>query len=64
MSEALIFDGLKVLEVSSWIAAPTCSAMLADMGAEVIKVEAPEVGDAYRGYYQMPPSPNSRQSAR
>lgn len=59
MSDALIFDGLKVLEVSSWIAAPTCSAMLADMGAEVIKVEAPEVGDAYRGYYQMPPSPNA-----
>lgn len=59
MSDALIFDGLKVLEVSSWIAAPTCSAMLADMGAEVIKVEAPEAGDAYRGYYQMPPSPNA-----
>lgn len=33
--------------------------MLADLGADVIKVEQPEAGDAYRGYYQMPPSPNA-----
>lgn len=59
MSEELLFSGLKVLDVSSWIAAPSCATILADHGADVIKVEAPEVGDAYRGYYQMPPSPNS-----
>ena len=59
MSEELLLEGIKVLEVSSWIAAPSCGAMLADRGAEVIKVEPPEVGDAYRGYYMLPPSPNS-----
>ncbi len=53
------FQGLKVIDASSWIAAPTCAAMFADRGADVIKIEAPEVGDAYRGYYQMPPSPNA-----
>ena len=59
MSEALLLEGINVLEVSSWIAAPSCGAMLADRGARVIKVEPPEVGDAYRNYYQLPPSPNS-----
>ena len=59
MTDELIFDGLKILDVSSWIAAPTCAAMFADLGASVIKIEPPEAGDAYRGYFQMPPSPNS-----
>ena len=59
MAEDLLFDGLRILDVSSWIAAPTCAAMFADMGADVIKVEPPETGDGYRQYYQLPPSPNS-----
>ncbi len=59
MADELLLEGIKVVEVSSWIAAPSCGAMLADRGAEVIKVEPPEVGDAYRIYYELPPSPNS-----
>jgi crotonobetainyl-CoA:carnitine CoA-transferase CaiB-like acyl-CoA transferase len=59
MSEELLFTGLKVLDVASWIAAPSCAAMLADRGADVIKIEQPEVGDAYRTYYGLPISPNS-----
>ena len=59
MAEELLLEGIKVLEVSSWIAAPSCGAMLADRGAQVTKVEPPEVGDAYRIYYDLPPSPNS-----
>lgn len=59
MSDDLILSGMRVLDVSTWIAAPSCAAMLADRGADVIKVEPPEVGDAYRGYYQLPPSPNT-----
>ena len=55
----LLFEGLRVLDVSTWIAAPAAATMLADQGADVIKVEPPEVGDAYRGYYQLPPAPNS-----
>ncbi|NKB99236.1 MAG: CoA transferase [Pseudomonadales bacterium] len=59
MADELLFEGLKVLDVGSWIAAPTSAAMLADLGADVVKIEPPEVGDGYRQYYQMPPSPNA-----
>jgi crotonobetainyl-CoA:carnitine CoA-transferase CaiB-like acyl-CoA transferase len=55
----LLFQGLKVLDVGTWIAAPTAATMLADMGAEVIKVEQPELGDAYRNYFQAIVSPES-----
>ena len=43
-------EGIKVLEVASWLAAPSCAALMADMGAEVIKVEPPG-GDTYRRMY-------------
>ena len=43
-------EGIRVLEVASWLAAPSCAALLADMGAEVIKVEPPG-GDGYRKLY-------------
>lgn len=59
MADELLFAGLKVLDVSSWIAAPTCAGMFADLGADVIKIEPPETGDGYRAYYQLPPGPNS-----
>lgn len=43
--------GIRVLEVASWLAAPSCAALMSDMGATVIKVEPPG-GDAYRRMYQ------------
>ena len=39
---------LKVLDLSHFIAGPLCSRLLADLGAEVIKVEKPETGDMAR----------------
>lgn len=41
-------DGLRVIEIASWMAAPSAAVILADMGADVIKVEPPR-GDAMRG---------------
>jgi crotonobetainyl-CoA:carnitine CoA-transferase CaiB-like acyl-CoA transferase len=39
--------GIKVVELASFVAAPAAGALLADMGAEVIKVEVPQ-GEIYR----------------
>lgn len=41
--------GLRVLDLSTMIAAPFGAALLGDLGAEVIKVELPGAGDALRG---------------
>lgn len=41
-------DDIKVVEIDSWMAAPSAGAILADLGAEVIKIE-PLSGDPMRG---------------
>ncbi len=41
--------GIRVLEVANWLAAPAAGALMADLGADVVKVEPPE-GDVFRGY--------------
>jgi itaconate CoA-transferase len=43
-------DGIRVVAFEASVAAPHCSRMLADMGAEVIKVEKPGAGDVIRGW--------------
>lgn len=43
-------QGIKVLELSRTLAGPFASMLLADMGADVLKVEQPGVGDETRGY--------------
>ena len=43
-------DGIRVVEVGQYIAGPYCAMLLADQGAEVVKVERPGVGDPRRGY--------------
>jgi crotonobetainyl-CoA:carnitine CoA-transferase CaiB-like acyl-CoA transferase len=45
----LPLTGLKILELGHYIAAPFATRLLADLGAEVIKVEPPE-GDPFRGW--------------
>ena len=39
--------GIRVVEVANWLAAPSAAALMADLGADVIKVEHP-AGDAWR----------------
>ena len=41
-------NGVKVLEFGNLISAPFCAKILGDLGAEVIKIEEPEIGDTSR----------------
>lgn len=53
-----LLSGVKVVELSTFVAAPTCAKVLADWGADVIKVEAP-FGDPARNVgsiFKMPTS--------
>jgi crotonobetainyl-CoA:carnitine CoA-transferase CaiB-like acyl-CoA transferase len=54
-----IFEGLKVLDCASFIAAPAAATVLSDFGAEVIKIEPPGSGDPYRNLPNLPGYPHS-----
>ena len=43
-------EGIKVIELAQIMAGPTCGMLLADMGADVIKVEKLPGGDDTRSY--------------
>src|SRR3954471_17715426 len=50
-------EGVRVVEVANWMAAPGAAALMADMGADVVKVE-PLRGDAMRGATRQPRMPD------
>ncbi len=54
-------DDITVIEVDNWMAAPSCGAILADMGANVIKVE-PLTGDPMRNMMRPPKLPDELKS--
>jgi crotonobetainyl-CoA:carnitine CoA-transferase CaiB-like acyl-CoA transferase len=59
VAEPLLFEGLKVVDAASWIAGPVAATILADLGADVIKVEMPGTGDPYRRLPAGPAAPKA-----
>jgi crotonobetainyl-CoA:carnitine CoA-transferase CaiB-like acyl-CoA transferase len=58
MSGAL--EGIRVLEIASYVTGPFASLLLADLGAEVVKIEQPGQGDPFRGWGENLYSSNFR----
>lgn len=50
MSQQLPLDGIKVIEICNVAAGPFCGMLLADLGADLVKVENPEGGDTLRSW--------------
>ncbi len=50
-------DGIRVLELGNFISGPYAGQLLAQMGAEVIKIEKPDGGDPFRSFSQNMLSP-------
>lgn len=48
--KALPLNGVRVLDIATFIAAPYCATVLGEFGAEVIKVEQPAGGDPFRRF--------------
>ncbi|MEX1102832.1 MAG: CoA transferase, partial [Dehalococcoidia bacterium] len=60
-------EGVKVVEMGVWVAGPSCAGILADWGADVVKIEPPE-GDPFRGLFagllNIPTNPPFEQDNR
>jgi len=56
MSSQLL-EGIRVVEAATFVLGPAAGTVLCDFGAEVVHVEHPETGDAYRYLSQLKPLP-------
>jgi len=45
-----VLDGIRVVEQGTFITGPCAGMMLADLGADVVKIESPGAGDPYRSF--------------
>jgi formyl-CoA transferase len=55
-----ILDGIRVIDVGTFVFGPAAATVMSDFGAEVIKIENPNGGDPYRALHQMPPLPAAK----
>jgi Predicted acyl-CoA transferases/carnitine dehydratase len=53
-------EGVKIVELSTYIAASSCGRMLADFGADIVKIEAP-AGDGFRNFGRVYKCPSTEE---
>ncbi|MDX2813327.1 CoA transferase [Streptomyces sp. PA03-5A] len=58
MENTPLLQELHVVDLASFIAGPAAATVLGDFGADVVKVEPPHTGDAYRSLDRIPPNPH------
>lgn len=57
-----LLDGIRVIEIATFVFMPGAGTVLADFGADVIHVEPPDGGDPYRALYRMRPLPEGERN--
>ncbi|MEX2130376.1 MAG: CoA transferase, partial [Pseudohongiellaceae bacterium] len=58
-SDHALLGNIRVVELATMVFAPSACVVMADFGAEVIKVEPPGSGDLNRSYHTLPGLPES-----
>ena len=62
MSERALLEGLRVVELATFVFGPAAGTVLGDFGAEVIHIEHPQTGDPYRMLPQLKPLPECEEN--
>ena len=57
MTDKYLLDGIKVVELATFVFGPAAGTVLGDFGADVVHIEHPQIGDAYRHLPQLRPLP-------
>ncbi len=53
----MILSGIRVVELATFVFGPAAGTVMADFGADVVKIEHPVTGDPYRYLYKLKPLP-------
>jgi len=59
---AALLDGIRVVEIATFVFMPGAGTVMSDYGADVIHVEPPGIGDPYRMLYHMKPLPQGEKN--
>ena len=57
MTKKYLLEGIRVVELATYVFAPAAGTILCDFGADVVHIEHPQLGDAYRHLPQLRPLP-------